>query len=250
MSTPASTPWLLRFKTPNAPRMRVLFVSPAGGAPGSFRPLALQLPDDVDAVSLVLPGRWSRSKEPAYRRMEPLIADVAPLLADLFHDVPLVLFGHSLGALIAFELACRWRETGAVQVQRLLVAARRAPHLPLTLPPTASLSDAAFIDAVDHRYGGFPKVVRDDPELLALTLPPLRADMEIYESYVFQPRAPLAIPIEVFGGAQDATVGRAELEPWSAHTSATTSVTLCQGGHFFLTPPPAAVLDALRTALA
>jgi surfactin synthase thioesterase subunit len=148
--------------------------------------------------------------------------------------------GHSLGGLVGFELARLWSPL------RLIVAARKAPHLPPTGAPLSGLDDTAFIDGVGRRYGAIPKAVLDDPELLALTLPALRADLELYESYAFSAAAPIAAPIDVFGGSADATASAHELEAWAEHTSAGAQVTMCEGGHFFLTPPPAALIATLR----
>ena len=247
MSSNATSPWLLRFGGPASPKARVLFLSPAGGSPGSFRALANQLPPSVAGLALCLPGRWERRREPAFQRMSPLIDAVSEALAHL-NDTPLVLFGYSLGALIGFELARRWsKASGSPTVPRLIVAARIAPHIKANLPSLSSLADGPFLEGVSRCYGPLPAAVLADAELLALALPALRADVELFESYEFSPLGPLDIPISAFGGRDDPSIGVDDLEAWSEHTTAGASVTLCPGGHFFLTPPPPPITALLQS---
>jgi surfactin synthase thioesterase subunit len=172
------------------------------------------------------------------------LADAAATALRSCLDVPFVLFGHSMGGALVFEIASRLREEAGFR--RLFVSARRAPHLGDPLPPLCHLSDPEFVDAIQRRYSGIPQEVLDSPDLLELLLPRLRADFELLETY--RPASPTALrcPISVFGGHSDTTVSRAELQSWEAYAGGEFRLRMFDGGHLFLQGQR----DALMAAVA
>jgi medium-chain acyl-[acyl-carrier-protein] hydrolase len=209
-----------------------LFCFPhAGGAASAFRPWAMTLPCEVHAAQP--PGRWNRLKERAHTRMEAMVEEAFASLLPLY-DRPAVLFGHSLGALVAFEVAHRLLKVGREPPHALIVSGRRAPHLPMDTAPVTGLQDPAFIDAVGERYGGIPSAILADNEMLALILPALRADMELFESYAHVGRAPLTCPIHAWAGDADRLVPDAGLDAWREHTTGMFEASRFAGGHFYL----------------
>jgi medium-chain acyl-[acyl-carrier-protein] hydrolase len=206
------------------------------------------VPLDVEWCIVQLPGREARWREAPYTRVDavtPALADaVGPLLSD-----PFVFFGHSLGSLVAFELArLLWHDHGILPRQ-LVCSAHRAPHLPNRHTTIGHLSDDDFIREVNRRYGGVPAAVLENREVLELMLPGLRADFTMYETYQYREEAPLPCPIAALGGSQDAYVEQAEIEGWKTHTSSDFSHQMLPGDHFFVQAHRGALLESILRAL-
>ena len=220
--------------TPN-PRARLrLFCFPyAGGGPSIYRTWAQNMPREVEICALQLPGRWSRHHEPPFTRMEPLVEAVLRSLEPEL-DRPFSFFGHSLGGLIAFEVACRLVEAGDKVPLQLLVSARIAPDQPLATRPSVHLPDEQFLQRMAKVYDGIPQEVMGDPELLELMMPVIRADIEVFETYHYQEKPPLPIPIAAFRGADDPVVSEEAVARWKDHTTAEFTVDAFPGKHFFL----------------
>lgn len=217
------------------PRARVrLFCFPyAGGDAQIYRNWPRQLPS-AEVCAARLPGRGARIQEAAFRDLRSMveaIASVAPYL-----DRPFAFFGHSMGALVAFELARLLHGRGLPGPAHLFVSGRRAPQLPADWPITYDLPDAEFVEYL-RSLNGTPAEVLDHPELLELMLPLLRADFCVAETYDYRPGPALDCPITAFGGAGDAEVSRAEVEAWAAQTSASFLARIMPGDHFFLNNP-------------
>lgn len=179
------------------------------------------------------------------------LADVAATLADLISstpgDLPWVLFGHSLGALIAFETARCLSESPALA--GLMVSGRRAPSIESREAPLSGLPEPAFLAAMQARYNAIPPQVLQEPELLALLLPRLRAGMAMVETYRYRPAARLGCPLFVYGGEADPHAPPPQLPPWANETTNRCEVRLFDGGHFFLQETRAALLDVLARDL-
>jgi medium-chain acyl-[acyl-carrier-protein] hydrolase len=181
--------------------------------------------------------------------MGPLIGALADALGPQLES-PFALFGHSMGGLVAFELARELRRRGARAPEHLYVAGRLAPEAPPTRPLVHDLPDATMIDVMQRRYRAIPRAVLDEPEFLALLLPTLRADMSVIETYTYQAEAPLDVPLTIFGGVDDEGVPLAGLEAWRAHTTKSVAIHAVAGGHFFLSTNEKAFLPLLASALA
>ncbi len=224
--------WVSR-PNPNPAAKRRLFCFPyAGGGAAVFYRWPEYLPADVEVCAIRAPGRESRSQEPPLtdfvRFIQTLTAAIRPLL-----DRPFAFFGHSLGALIAFEVARQLRREGAPLPERLLVSAYRAPQLPGRYALIHDLSADEFLQGV-LKYGGIPSAVMENAELLEAMLPALRADFALAETYVYTAEPPLSCPLSVFNGSEDAHITREELAAWNAQTQATVAFHSFPGGHFYL----------------
>lgn len=183
------------------------------------------LPDWIDVCPVQLPGRSSRIAEPAYRRMERLIDDFVAVIRPLC-DRPLALFGHSMGAAVAFAAARRLE----AHVAHLFVAARTAPTQPH--PVKLHMLSDAELEAYMRRLGGTPEIVFQEPEFMAHVLGILRTDLELNDGY--RPDGMLArIPITAFGGTDDSEVSPERLDAWSTLTGGRFEKVMLAGNHFF-----------------
>lgn len=231
-----------RSPSPTA-HFRVFCFPYAGLGTSVFRRWTGALGDGVDFCPVQLPGRESRMREEPFRRMDVLI-DAAEDALEPYLDVPFAIFGHSLGALIAFELARRF---GAhPMLRRLFVSARRAPHLNDPSPDIAHLPDQEFIDEVQRRYGGIPAAVLQCQDLLDLLLRHLRADFELLETFEFCGGSPLPCPISIFGGRRDTTIAEPELRAWQVHTAAGVRLRMFDDGHLYLQEQRDALIEGIR----
>lgn len=197
-----------------------------------FRPWLNQLPAGVEICAIQCPGRGARMYEPHYRQMGALVPAIAEAILPLC-DRPFAFFGHSLGALIAFELARHLRRTAAREPVLLVASGRRAPQLPSEQPPLYALPHDAFVEEL-RRLNGTPEEVLLNQELMEVLLPTLRADFELCDTYRFEAGEPLAAPITVYGGADDEDDTREKLEAWQSATSGPFQLRMFPGGHFFI----------------
>jgi len=234
MSLPI-TPWLI---TPN-PRPQAnwrLFCFPyAGGAARIYQPWATALPSNVEVCAVELPGHGRRLTKPPITQLATLIQHLE-IAIQPWLDKPFVFFGHSLGALVAFELARSLRQHQCPIPALLWVSAARAPHLISPNPPIYQLPQADFIAEL-RRYSGTPDEVLANAELMELLLPMLRADFALLETYRYHDQAPLTFPITAFGGEADAIVSLEDIRPWQIHTDAAFTLERVAGDHFFVHNP-------------
>jgi medium-chain acyl-[acyl-carrier-protein] hydrolase len=225
------SPWIIALRR-GVPRRRVFCFTYAGGGASVYRRLTEQMPADVETCTVQLPGREDRYSEPACVSLEALVPALAAEVGRTL-DLPFAFFGHSMGALLAFEVTRELRRTGMPQPARLHVSGRRAPHLPSRRRPLHALPDAA-LDAELRAFGGTPAAVLENPELMDLVRPVLRADFQLCETYVLQTGEPLDVPLVALGGAEDPEARRDELEAWAEHTRAPFRLRIFPGRHFYL----------------
>jgi medium-chain acyl-[acyl-carrier-protein] hydrolase len=213
-------------------RLRVFCIPYAGGGPHVFQPWTRAFSDGVEICPVHLPGRATRLHEPPFRRLGPLVDTLYDGIASAL-DTPFMLLGHSMGALIAFELARALRRRQAPRPEHLIVCACHAPQLPLTQPILHSLPDDEFIGAL-RTLQGTPEAMLQHPDAMKMIGPGLRADLEVFETYRYEPAAPLDCPIQAFGGLADARATAGEIDAWRAQTTASFAAQHLPGGHFFL----------------
>ncbi len=240
----------LRFlQTRYNPAARVhLFCFPhAGGGASSFYPWVRDLPASVQVCPIHLPGRENRLADPPFTRMADLVDEMARGFAN-WPEGPLAFYGHSLGALMAFEVARALR--GQRDPVHLFVSAARAPGAPRRLQPIAHLPDDGFLAAVQTRYQPLPAAVLQDAQVLSLFLPALRADFILFDDFVLTPGDPLDGPLSAFGGEQDEEVLVDDLPAWQGLTRGRFRLRLLPGGHFFLKSQQKPVLRAVAADLA
>jgi medium-chain acyl-[acyl-carrier-protein] hydrolase len=232
MSRPNLSPWVSIFRPNPRARLRLFCFPYAGGSSLVFRQWPDGLPPDVELCAVQLPGRGARMRETPFKRMSPLVEALAEVLPPFF-DRPFAFFGHSMGATIGFELARRLRRARASGPARLLISGRQPPQAPYADRATYSLSDAALIDEL-RQLNGTPSEVLEHAEMMQLLLPLLRADLELIQTYAYEPEPPLSCPVSAFGGIRDAEADHDVLQQWAEQTTAEFSLEMFPGDHFFL----------------
>lgn len=225
----ASDPWIVRFRRRPKARLRLLCFPFAGGGPSFFYPWAEHMPEDVELVALHPPGREGRMREAAYRRVGPLVDGLLTALRPLL-DREIALFGHSLGALLAFEVARELSKEQGRGPAHLLVSGRCAPHLPVPVR-FANLSETSLV-ATLAALNGTPPAVMESAELMGHYVPLLRADLEVTETYQFVNGPGLACPITVWGAREDAMVSAESLEAWRGLSLGRFTLHRPAGDHF------------------
>jgi medium-chain acyl-[acyl-carrier-protein] hydrolase len=223
--------WFARYTTTESAALRLFCFSYAGGGGSVFRSWGDRLPREIDVWAAQLPGREARVVEAPVRRIGPLVDALHEAIMGCL-DKPYAFFGHSMGALAAFELSRRLRLAGAPEPAHLFLAAFRAPQLPNPNIKICHLPDEVLKTVL--RKEGTPENVLDDEELMRALLPTLRADLELCETYEYRDEPPLAVPMTVFGGSHDVRVSRDDLEQWRAQATGQVRISVLPGSHFFV----------------
>jgi medium-chain acyl-[acyl-carrier-protein] hydrolase len=225
-----------------------LFCFPyAGGSASAFREWGKSLFPQIEVLAAELPGHGYRITEPRFKRMEPLVRNLAQeILPHL--DRQFVFFGHSMGAAVAFELSLRLRAERGLEPEHLFVSGRTAPHVPDRKPPTYALPEKEFVDEL-RRLNGTPREVLEHPELLGFVLPMLRADFELIQTYRYSSGPPLRCPMSAFVGSEDPDVSPQNVELWKEHTCGSFRMSVMLGDHFYLESQRTQVLRQIRTDL-
>ncbi len=189
-----------------------------------------------------------RILESPHRSIEEIVAEIVLNFAAI-EDRPFAFYGHSLGALIAFETARRLRREGRPEPRHLFVGGARPPHTGPILPRLHGLDEQEFLKGLQSRYSGLPAAILENPEVLALFLPALRADFTAYETHAYRAELPLACPITGFAGERDTLVPADIVAGWEMHTSSVFDLQVLRGGHFFLEESCDQVTDAIKREL-
>jgi medium-chain acyl-[acyl-carrier-protein] hydrolase len=235
-------------RRPNAQARLRLFCFPYAGSGASiFRTWSDGLPADVEVCPVQFPGRGTRLAETPFTQLSPLVQTLAQAMVPLL-DKPFAFFGHSLGALVGFELARQLRRQSGVQPVRLFVSADRAPQIPRRDRPIHALPEGEFLEEL-RRLNGIPGKVLEEAELMQIMLPVLRADFAVYETYAYATEPPLNCPISTLGGLQDHRVSRGDLEAWRDQTSDSFSLRMFPGDHFFWNTTQPLLLQVLSQEL-
>lgn len=229
----AANPWLhINQPRPQA-RLRLFCFPYAGGAASIYRTWPQYLPNTIEVCAVQLPGRENRFREGLYTNLVELVRMLRLNLLP-YLDKPFALFGHSMGALLAYEFAQQLQQHGH-RPTHIVVSGRRAP----TLPEPESLlhtlaSDDEFLAELQRRYNNVPVMVREDPEMRDLFAPLLRADLTLVETYTCTTFTPLRCPLIACGGTSDPRVSLAELQAWQTLTQADFALHRFLGAHFYL----------------
>ncbi|MEH2537030.1 MULTISPECIES: thioesterase II family protein [unclassified Bradyrhizobium] len=227
--------------------MRLLCLPYSGGSAMFYARWRRLLPSWIDVYPVEWPGRGARMDEPLATDPHALAWQLAAELhAQL--DAPYALFGHSLGALIAFELAHFLRDRGAPAPAILFASGAEAPAVRDGSKWRLPLSDEALLKEL-RDLQGTPDEALSNAELMRSALPVLRADFLMCGAYVYRRRHPLSCPVHVFGGADDET-SRESLQAWQQETSAEFTLHTLPGHHFFIHTQQAELLGLIGSALA
>jgi surfactin synthase thioesterase subunit len=240
-----SDAWIRRFSpAPDAPA-RLVCLPHAGGSASYYLPVAKALSPAVDVIAVQYPGRQDRRAEPCVETVGELATQVFESLRSLT-DKPLTLFGHSMGASVAFEVALRLEEIGVTPVA-VVVSGRRAPSLS-TDDGIHLLDDTGLIAEV-KKLGGAGSQLLDDPDILQLALPAIRGDYTAAETYRSAPDRSVTCPILALTGDNDPKVSLAEARAWSGHTSGEFELRVFPGDHFYIDEHVPDVIAAIRAVV-
>jgi medium-chain acyl-[acyl-carrier-protein] hydrolase len=235
--------WVRPLKLNPNPQLRLFCFPHAGGGASLFRLWHKSLPAAIEVCPIQLPGRESRVRERPYTDLIEMVEDLYRVLLPAL-DFPFVFFGHSLGALVAFELSRLIRKRDGILPAHLIVAACPAPHSPDQHPPVHHLPRREFIDSL-KQMEGTPEEVFKDPGLIDFFLPLLRADFTVYETYLYYRDTPLDCPISAYGGLGDDGVTEESLRQWGDQTNSTFIKRMFPGNHYFLRDNPRELFQAV-----
>lgn len=242
-----STPWLIR-RRGSSGRIRLYCFPYAGGNAFHFLPWQTTLGPTIEVCAVQLPGRGERLGEAPYKSLPALIETVAAVIARQ-DPGPFAFFGHSLGGLIAFEVARYCKRINLTRPVRIFASGCDAPQHRSASRRLHELGDDALIAALKE-YDGAPSSVFENTELMALTLPAIRSDFALAEKYHYRPGPPLDIPITVLAGKLDDRISAEQVEGWQKETTGTCHIRWFDGGHFFIHSERNAVIECLKTELA
>ena len=244
----STSPWFNCARPDSHAQLRMFCFPYAGGGASIYRGWENYVPPGIEVYAVQPPGRGSRFREPAIDRMESLVAAVANAI-EPYLNVPIVLFGHSVGGYASFEMAHRLRMQCGVDVKHLFVSGARGPHLPRNRRNIHDLPEDEFLNEL-KTLNGTPPEVLENPELMRMISATLRADFAVAETYKASPqRQPLNCPISVFGGLDDTLAAREDLEAWKIHTTSTFDLWQLPGDHFFIHTCDSLILRILSREL-
>ncbi|MEU1245013.1 alpha/beta fold hydrolase [Micromonospora parva] len=239
--------WLRRYHAAERAEVTLVCFPYAGGAASYFHPLSAALSPVVEVLAVQYPGRQDRRREQPIRRLDTLVDRLLPML-DGWSGRHLILFGHSMGAVVAFEVARRLEAAGAAQPAGVIVSGRRSPTQPG--PRGVHLLDDAGLIAEIRRVNGRAAELIVDEEMLRLSLPAIRADYAAVETHEHRPAPRLRCPVTAFTGAGDPLVTPDEAAAWADCTAGAFRLRVFDGGHFYigssLTAVSAAITDEVE----
>lgn len=235
--------WILR-RPGQTPAMRLFCFCYAGGNAAVYLPWQDALGRDVEVCAIQLPGRGARFGEPLLHDIDSAVCAIAHAITPL-QDLPCVFFGHSLGALLAYELTHFLMLHQSALPRHLIVSGAQGPRLRQVKRQLHLLGDVELAEEL-ARYAGTPAEVLANAELLSLVLPIVRADFRMAIEYAHRPRPALPVPITVFAGRDDEVDDPAQYEDWFRDSSVGAQLEWFDGGHFFINSATGSVLQRLR----
>jgi surfactin synthase thioesterase subunit len=239
--------WLLR-EPSGSHRFRLYCFCYAGGNALCFKPWQKLLGPEIEVCAIQLPGRGARRGEAPYDSMPALVETLAHVIGR-DSKLPFAFFGHSLGGLLAFELARYCQRYYLPMPKHLFASGCSAPQHRSPSKNLHKLSDDDLIDAL-REYNGTPPEILAHRELMALVLPTIRADFSLAENYQHKTSLPLPIPITVLAGTLDDRSSPDQAEGWKKETTNACRVQWFEGDHFFINPEQAAVVKCIGDELA
>jgi len=238
--------WVRNFHPAPDGSVRLVCLPHAGGSASFYFPMAKAFGPEVEVMAVQYPGRQDRRDEPGIDTVSEYADEIFAVLRHL-DDRPLVLFGHSMGAVLGYEVAIRLARAGLPAPMRLFVSGRRAPscHRDENLHQHSDLRIVREL----RELGGPHQGMLDDPEMLSLILPAIRGDYRAIELYRHDAEARLDCPVTVLVGDDDPRVSIDEARAWAGHTTARTELEVFPGGHFYLIEHSKAVIDLVARRL-
>lgn len=239
-----SSKWTMSFKPNPRARMRLFCVPYAGAGASVYRDWHASIRADVEVVGIQLPGRENRFSEPLLGSIDEIVAQLIGVICEQ-SDKPFVLFGHSMGALVSFELTRAIQRLGGLAPRHLIVSGTRAPSRPRRDEPIHQLDDDAFLEKIKC-FNGTPTSLLQDVELMKLFTPLLRADFGVAESYRYEDRGPIWCPVTVLGGDEDEGVALEDLHAWPTVCRSSCDRHVFRGDHFFIHKHKAQIIDLIN----
>ncbi|WBB81022.1 alpha/beta fold hydrolase [Micromonospora sp. WMMD882] len=239
--------WLRRFHPATPGATRLVCLPHAGGAASYYFPFSRSLAPRVEVLAVQYPGRQDRLDEPPLDRISRLVDGVEAALGAAPSATPLAFFGHSMGAVIAYETALRLQDRGFT-LDHVFVSGRRAPSCYRT-ESVHQRDDEGIIEEI-ALLGGTNVAALRDPDLLAMAMPALRADYQAIETYRHVPGHRLRCPVTVLVGDADPRTTTEETKAWAGHVAGPLDVRVFPGDHFYLNQQAAAVTALVAERLA
>jgi medium-chain acyl-[acyl-carrier-protein] hydrolase len=243
-----TSPWFVTYGSAARASLRLFCFPYGGGGTAVFRDWQTRINPGTQVIGVELPGRGTRFNEPLLSRAEEIVGQLLPQLV-CWMDKPYVFFGHSIGALIAYETACALQIAGRRMPNELIASGARAPHIASREPPVSGASDEELVARL-RKYGGVPDSLLENAELMELMLPVIRADFAVGEAYRRHRHDRLTCPITALGGEDDPWVTEDELRAWQNTTRSEFQWQLFAGNHFFLHSGMDALLARIDRSLA
>jgi surfactin synthase thioesterase subunit len=247
MGSSSRVRWIVGRHCVGTPRVRLLCFAQSGGGAGVFSGWRKHLPEGLELAPVELPGRGTREKDPMPARFETLADQVFEALQPEM-TLPYALFGHSLGAAMAYEVARRAELSGVRAPLATFASGMRAPFV----PSLRTMSDASHEKLIGWltANGGLPEELLSYPDYLENILRVIRADLRYAESYLVPEAPPLTCPLHAIGGTEDDVTPPVEIPRWERCAAGAFSVTMLPGGHTYPQTDPATTLAAITAVLA
>ena len=240
MSYPASvsSDWVKPLTGDGASPVAMVCFPSAGGGVIGYSPWVKPLRPRADLHAASLPGREYRLREDPVSTLDDLVAPLTRSVAELANR-PLLVFGHSFGALLAYEVVQRLCDQELVDPKavHLVVSGRVAPHLVSRTPRLSHLSLREIVFQVADLHGGIPLAILEQPDYVAMIGRVLQSDLHVNEQYAWSERPPLPCSVTAVGGMSDPVVSRSELDAWGQHTHSEFNSRMLDGDHFYFRSP-------------
>ena len=247
--TKSNNKWFVRspgVSRVSAPRLRMFCFPYAGGSASTYMQWGKKVANDIEVLAVQLPGRANRLAEQPYDDMNSLIAALLPNFLE-YIDRPYVMFGHSLGSRIAFQLMVECRNQQRRMPEHFFASGSRAAHRPCSDNSLHGLNDDQLKKKL-FSLNGTPTAILENDEMMRLCMPFLRADFKIAGNYRAQVEK-INCPVTVFGGYEDPDISQADLWEWAALFAKTEDVHLFRGGHFFVETHQDSVLEKVNLTI-
>ncbi|MBS9782304.1 MAG: SDR family NAD(P)-dependent oxidoreductase [Arcobacter sp.] len=229
--TNTTSPWISCYEARENAKIRLICIPHGGGGPHTYKEWAEKLPDFIEVYALCFPGRGSRRDEDAICNMFELSDEISNVIAQI-SDKPYAIFGHSVGALVAYEVAKEIEKQGIMPPLRLILSAHKTPEDSKEDEPMYMLSDEDLMNKI-LELGLLPNDVLENKELLDFILPPLRADFELSETYEYEKSKALNIPITATFGKSDPLLNGQDIQKWEKYTNSEYKIKEYDGDHFY-----------------
>lgn len=231
----SSSRWVLVPRPNPVARWRLVCLPHAGGGASAYFAWGAALqPAGIEVRSVQYPGRESRFSEPRIEAATEMVRALAEHWDEICGGGACALYGHSMGALLGFELVAELERRGVKNVPRqLFLSGHHAAHLPYRAPRVHTLPESEFLPAVNATFGGIPAELMQDPDIAALIAATLRSDFTLVENYTWRNTPPVSAPICAMGGREDPWATEAELAAWARHTRGAFRLRVFAGDHFF-----------------